>query len=148
MRRRLDLRSQAGSRRLAAAVILAVVATAAPATEPVVLPPALEPAGTGGYEALDRALGKLTTHRRLLVIGAHPDDEDTLREHVRRLAWHARTHHGHLAFPGTQLLRLSSDLATGSAGILLALHSAFENTGAVLPYLEPRSTAPASTRRR
>ncbi|GIE28420.1 serine/threonine protein kinase [Actinoplanes italicus] len=78
----------------------------------------------------------------------HPDDEDVLREHVRRLAWHARTHHGHLAFPGTQLLRLSADLATGSAGILLALNSAFESDGAVLPYLEPRSTAPASTQRR
>jgi LmbE family N-acetylglucosaminyl deacetylase len=37
----------------------------------------LEPPGTGGVAALDRALAKLSTHRRLLVIAAHPDDEDT-----------------------------------------------------------------------
>lgn len=40
-------------------------------------PSALEPASTGGLEVVDRALAKLATHRRLLVIGAHPDDEDT-----------------------------------------------------------------------
>ncbi len=37
----------------------------------------LEPPGTGGVAALDRALAKLSTHQRLLVIAAHPDDEDT-----------------------------------------------------------------------
>lgn len=37
----------------------------------------LEPAGTGGVEAVDRALAKLSTHKRLLVVAAHPDDEDT-----------------------------------------------------------------------
>lgn len=47
------------------------------ATAANVLPSVYEPAGTGGYAALDRALAKLQTHRRLLVIGAHPDDEDT-----------------------------------------------------------------------
>jgi LmbE family N-acetylglucosaminyl deacetylase len=38
---------------------------------------ALEPPSTGGLPAVDRLLAKLATHRRLLVIGAHPDDEDT-----------------------------------------------------------------------
>ena len=38
---------------------------------------ALEPATTGGLATLDRALAKLITHKRLLVIAAHPDDEDT-----------------------------------------------------------------------
>jgi len=38
---------------------------------------ALAPPTAGGLEALDRALAKLGTHRRLLVVGAHPDDEDT-----------------------------------------------------------------------
>ena len=38
---------------------------------------ALEPPSTGGLEAVDRLLAKLATHRRVLVIGAHPDDEDT-----------------------------------------------------------------------
>ncbi len=37
----------------------------------------LEPATTGGLATLDRALAKLMTHKRLLVIAAHPDDEDT-----------------------------------------------------------------------
>ena len=56
---------------------LLLLSSALAASEATVLPPVLEPAGTGGYAALDRALGKLATHRRLLVIGAHPDDEDT-----------------------------------------------------------------------
>src|SRR5579863_9880630 len=38
---------------------------------------AFEPATTGGLTELDRALAKLTTHKRVLIIGAHPDDEDT-----------------------------------------------------------------------
>ena len=37
----------------------------------------LRPAGTGGLAALDRALRGLDQNRRILVIGAHPDDEDT-----------------------------------------------------------------------
>lgn len=40
-------------------------------------PSPLEPASTGGLPLVDRALAKLTQHRRLLVVGAHPDDEDT-----------------------------------------------------------------------
>ncbi len=42
-----------------------------------VSPSPLEPASTGGVAAVDRALAKLSTHKRLLVVGAHPDDEDT-----------------------------------------------------------------------
>jgi LmbE family N-acetylglucosaminyl deacetylase len=37
----------------------------------------LEPATTGGVIALDRLLQKLPVHKRLLVIAAHPDDEDS-----------------------------------------------------------------------
>jgi LmbE family N-acetylglucosaminyl deacetylase len=37
----------------------------------------LEPPATGGVAVVERALAKLTTHKRLLVIAAHPDDEDT-----------------------------------------------------------------------
>lgn len=40
------------------------------------LPPVLEPASTGGVAAVDRALARLSGHRRLMVVGAHPDDED------------------------------------------------------------------------
>jgi LmbE family N-acetylglucosaminyl deacetylase len=37
----------------------------------------LEPPSTGGYAALDLALRMLGSHKRVLMIGAHPDDEDT-----------------------------------------------------------------------
>jgi LmbE family N-acetylglucosaminyl deacetylase len=36
-----------------------------------------EPPSAGGLETVDRLLAKLSTNRRLLLIGAHPDDEDT-----------------------------------------------------------------------
>ena len=35
-----------------------------------------EPPSTGGVAAVDRALARLSTHKRLLVVAAHPDDED------------------------------------------------------------------------
>lgn len=67
-------------------------------------------------------------------------DSGAVREHIRRLAWHALFRNGDLVFPGEQLLRLSMDLAMGSAGVLLALHAAFEGGGmAFLPYLDTRS---------
>lgn len=56
---------------------------------------------------------------------------------VRSLAWHALSYKGHLAFPGDQLLRLSMDLATGTAGVLLALGAALHDEPAVLPFLTP-----------
>ncbi|MEP6471884.1 MAG: PIG-L family deacetylase, partial [Acidobacteriota bacterium] len=37
---------------------------------------ALEPASSGGLVSLDRLLQKLGVHARMLVVGAHPDDED------------------------------------------------------------------------
>ena len=40
-------------------------------------PESLEPPSTGGMVALHRMLQRLDAHRRVLVIGAHPDDEDT-----------------------------------------------------------------------
>jgi hypothetical protein len=64
---------------------------------------------------------------------------------VRRLNWHALTYRDHLAFPGEQLLRLSMDLATGTAGVLLALSAALSDTPHHLPFLgrleRPRRTA-------
>jgi LmbE family N-acetylglucosaminyl deacetylase len=48
------------------------------AEEPVAAPAyALTPPATGGLDAVDRMLRRLGTHRRVLVVGAHPDDEDT-----------------------------------------------------------------------
>ncbi|HEX2252646.1 MAG TPA: PIG-L family deacetylase, partial [Thermoanaerobaculia bacterium] len=63
-----------------ALLLLSVLLAAAPAGATGVLDPfsaPLEPPGTGGVERADRALAKLPVHRRVLVIGAHPDDEDT-----------------------------------------------------------------------
>ncbi|MES1239986.1 MAG: PIG-L family deacetylase [Acidobacteriota bacterium] len=61
------------------ALTFAGLAGLAPAllTSQTVAPSALEPPATGGLTVVDRALAKLSTHRRLLVIAAHPDDEDT-----------------------------------------------------------------------
>jgi LmbE family N-acetylglucosaminyl deacetylase len=65
---------------LAAALLAALCLSAAPvraAREPASAGYALTPPAAGGLEAVDRALSRLGTHRRLLVVGAHPDDEDT-----------------------------------------------------------------------
>ncbi|MGA4960480.1 class III lanthionine synthetase LanKC [Streptomyces lavendulocolor] len=45
-----------------------------------------------------------------------------------RLAWHAVHDSGRLLIPGAQMLRFSADLATGAAGVLLALHAALTDT--------------------
>jgi tRNA A-37 threonylcarbamoyl transferase component Bud32 len=67
--------------------------------------------------------------------GEPPDA--ALAAQIRRLRWHALTFEGHLAFPGDQLLRLSMDLATGSAGVLLALGAALHDRPVHLPFLGP-----------
>ncbi len=72
-------------------VLLAVLATSSAAVPRDVSP--LEPASTGGLAALDRALARLSSHQRLLVIAAHPDDEDTAL-----LTWVARGLGGEAAY--------------------------------------------------
>jgi len=44
---------------------------------------------------------------------------------------------GGLAFPGDQLLRLSMDVATGTAGVMLALGAALGDDRIHLPLLAP-----------
>ncbi|MEV0680200.1 class III lanthionine synthetase LanKC [Actinosynnema sp. NPDC050436] len=70
----------------------------------------------------------------------------TAAGHVRRLAWHMTPYRGQVAFPGDQLLRLSTDLATGSAGVLAAMATALDGRGDVLPFLgrTPHQTPPAT----
>jgi hypothetical protein len=68
---------------------------------------------------------------------ADPADSPALLTQIRRLAWHARSYRGALAFHGPRMPRLSMDLATGSAGVLLALAAVFEGA-AVLPHIGPR----------
>jgi tRNA A-37 threonylcarbamoyl transferase component Bud32 len=64
-----------------------------------------------------------------------PENCKTALEQVRRLSWHALLHDGHLAFPGTGLTRMSYDLATGSAGVLMAIESAQNCRPFGLPFL-------------
>ena len=56
--------------------LVAALALAAALAEPVAAQ-RLEPPSTGGIAALDRVLRQLGHDKRVLVIGAHPDDEDT-----------------------------------------------------------------------
>jgi tRNA A-37 threonylcarbamoyl transferase component Bud32 len=51
--------------------------------------------------------------------------------HRALLSWHALSYRNQLAFPGNNLLRLSMDLGTGGAGVLLAI----SENGAALPFL-------------
>ena len=62
--------------------------------------------------------------------------------HVDALSWEAvAPEPGQVHFIGTHGYRLSTDLATGSAGVLLALDAAAEGTGAMLPFVG-RPTTP------
>jgi LmbE family N-acetylglucosaminyl deacetylase len=66
--------------RLRPALLVCLLAAAPGAGATGVLEPfedPLEPPSTGGYELVDRVLAKLAGHRRVLVVGAHPDDEDS-----------------------------------------------------------------------
>ncbi|MGW4462746.1 class III lanthionine synthetase LanKC [Micromonospora sp. NPDC004704] len=72
------------------------------------------------------------------------EDRRELDGQLRRLSWHAMPYRDGVAFPGEQLLRLSMDLATGSAGVLLAITSARSDRPVTLPFLTP--WAPAARR--
>ncbi|WP_416968962.1 class III lanthionine synthetase LanKC [Streptomyces sp. 4F14] len=73
--------------------------------------------------------------------GAH------LTAQIDALDWLAMPYRGQLAFPGHQMMRLSMDLATGTAGCLLAVASALaeDATAAHLPFLPPPARRPQST---
>lgn len=66
----------------------------------------------------------------------------TVRRHLAQLSWHAVRLGEGLAFPGNQLLRLSMDLATGSAGILLAMQQATHPVGVLGGLLGDSRTRP------
>lgn len=66
--------------------------------------------------------------------GTAPED---VHRQIGCLSWHAMSYQGHLAFPGEQMMRLSMDLATGTAGVLLALAAARGERRAHLPFLPP-----------
>ncbi|GAA2431430.1 class III lanthionine synthetase LanKC [Actinomadura vinacea] len=85
----------------------------------------------------------------LLHTGARPDDP-IVRRHLRNIGWHAISYRGRdaeaddqgrTAFIGDQLLRLSMDLGTGTAGVLLSLGGALSGRSLGLPFLKPGAGA-------
>jgi serine/threonine protein kinase len=79
-------------------------------------------------------------------LAGHDAGDELLTGQIRNLAWHAVPFRSGVAFPGDQLLRLSMDLATGSAGVLLALGAALHDTAVDLPFLTPAAgPAPGHT---
>lgn len=71
-----------------------------------------------------------------------PATDPQVARQVRNLAWHALPYGGGLAFPGEGLLRLSMDLATGTAGVLLALGAALHDAPAPAPLLTMNRDTP------
>ncbi|WP_304454778.1 class III lanthionine synthetase LanKC [Nocardiopsis sp. YSL2] len=60
-----------------------------------------------------------------------------VRRQIDALSRYAMRYQDHLAFPGEQMMRLSMDLSTGTAGCLLALTAAQSEQPAQLPFLPP-----------
>ncbi|WP_223167492.1 class III lanthionine synthetase LanKC [Nonomuraea sp. SYSU D8015] len=74
----------------------------------------------------------------LILALARLAESTDLERHREVLAWHAIELGDHLAFPGNLGYRLSMDLATGSAGALLALAG---DGPPALPFFSPRPRA-------
>ncbi|WP_307530939.1 class III lanthionine synthetase LanKC [Streptomyces umbrinus] len=70
-------------------------------------------------------------------------DPGQLAAQIAGLGWFAMPYQGQLAFPGHQMMRLSMDLGTGTAGCLLALGAALDGEAlAHLPFLPPPPRRP------
>lgn len=78
----------------------------------------------------------------ILYLAAHDRNDPYIAAHIRRLAWHAIRYRDGLAFSGDMLFRLSMDLATGTAGVLLGVAAALAPHGAALPFLGPPADFP------
>ncbi|MCP2259040.1 Protein kinase domain-containing protein [Streptoalloteichus tenebrarius] len=64
---------------------------------------------------------------------------------ARRLLWYAVSYQGEVAFPGGQSYRLSMDLGTGTAGVLLGMTSARNRKFEFLPFLGDGVAPPVAT---
>ncbi|WP_405816172.1 MULTISPECIES: class III lanthionine synthetase LanKC [unclassified Streptomyces] len=89
------------------------------------------------------AAGMILHLARTTTPGPGSAPADTARQ-VEALARHALPYRGFLAFPGEQMMRLSMDLSTGTAGALLALGSTAPDGRAHLPFLPPPRSAAAA----
>ncbi|MEV4838046.1 class III lanthionine synthetase LanKC [Nonomuraea sp. NPDC049486] len=71
--------------------------------------------------------------------------DPVIEPHVKSLSWHALPYGEGLAFPGDQLLRLSMDFSTGTAGVLFAIGTAQGERPCRLPFLEAAPERPLGT---
>ncbi|MFJ4185278.1 class III lanthionine synthetase LanKC [Kitasatospora sp. NPDC089509] len=85
--------------------------------------------------------GLMATAARLAHRDPGTEAREAVERHLRRLTWHKLSYRGRLAFPGDQSYRLSMDLATGNAGVLLGIRAAVDGTGPFLPFFTPRPVA-------
>ncbi|NJP67796.1 class III lanthionine synthetase LanKC [Streptomyces spiramenti] len=87
---------------------------------------------------LDRGVAGLVLYLTRTRVGDPAQRRDAVSRHLALLRRQAVPWRGELAFPGEQLMRLSMDLSTGTAGVLLALGSAAGLPSAShLPFLPP-----------
>ncbi|MFJ9705148.1 class III lanthionine synthetase LanKC [Streptomyces sp. NPDC101234] len=112
--------------------------------------------GTGAFERARAAILTAATSRfyaqpglfqgragMILHLARTGADPDRIAAQVDGLGWFAMAYQGQLAFPGHQMMRLSMDLGTGTAGCLLALTAALDGDRAAhLPFLPPPPAAP------
>ncbi|UJW30970.1 class III lanthionine synthetase LanKC [Saccharothrix sp. AJ9571] len=90
--------------------------------------------------------GLFSGHAGLLAYlagDALPDDR-AIRFHLKRMSWTAERRGRGIGFAGDQLMRLSTDLATGSAGVLLALHTVFREPTGFLPLFPAPAEEPVA----
>ena len=85
-----------------------------------------------------RETGVLRGRAGVVIALAAIGERSAAAGHLPRFGWHALRFGGHTAFPGAHLRRLCMDLATGSAGVLLALASVDDDRPA-LPFADTRS---------
>ncbi|MCC9741868.1 class III lanthionine synthetase LanKC [Streptomyces sp. MNU89] len=91
---------------------------------------------------LFRGAAGMVLHLARTTTGGPGTDETALRRQITALTWGAVPFRGELAFPGEQMMRLSMDLSTGTAGCLLALGSALHGSPVHLPFLPPPAGRP------
>ncbi|MES5817469.1 class III lanthionine synthetase LanKC [Streptomyces sp. RG80] len=78
-----------------------------------------------------------------LILHLSRTKDARLAGQISDLGWLSMSYQGQLAFPGHQMMRLSMDLGTGTAGCLLALGAALDTgADAQLPFLPPLGRPP------
>lgn len=102
-------------------------------------------AALAAYSPYYAESGLFTGRAGMILYLSRKADQGMVRDphlagQVRRLSWHALEYGGGLAFPGENLFRLSMDLGSGTAGVLLALGAALGAPAAQLPFLGPIAT--------